>query len=204
VDIGGTFTDFVLLENDAGDLRPHKRLTTPDDPARGVLEGIEEMLDEVGVSLGDCETLVHGTTLVTNAVIERRGANTALLTTCGFADILEMGREQRYDIYDLFLEFPEPLVPRRWRIEVDGEPGYRSPPRAGHGRWRFPVGFGTPQLGDEAGAGLLAVLVAPLADLAVEPLAVAASRVSAFQDVGNVGVEDAGTPPVDRSRRGFF
>ena len=72
-----------------------------------------------GLDLGDCSMLVHGTTLVTNAVIECRGAPTALLTTMGFRDILEMGREQRYDIYDLFLQYPEPLVDRRWRLEVD-------------------------------------------------------------------------------------
>ncbi len=119
VDIGGTFTDFVLLDEDSGSLRLHKKLTTPDDPARGAVEGLEELLDPAGISLADCSTLVHGTTLVTNALIERRGVKTALLTTKGFGDILEMGREQRYDIYDLFLQYPEPLVPRRWRAEVD-------------------------------------------------------------------------------------
>jgi N-methylhydantoinase A/oxoprolinase/acetone carboxylase beta subunit len=119
VDIGGTFTDFVLLDEDSGGLRLHKKLTTPDDPARGAVEGLEELLEPAGVSLADCSTLVHGTTLVTNALIERRGVKTALLTTRGFGDILEMGREQRYDIYDLFLQYPEPLVPRRWRAEVD-------------------------------------------------------------------------------------
>ena len=119
VDIGGTFTDFVLLDEDSGNLRLHKKLTTPDDPARGAVEGLEELLEPARISLADCNTLVHGTTLVTNALIERRGVKTALLTTKGFGDILEMGREQRYDIYDLFLEYPEPLVPRRWRVEVD-------------------------------------------------------------------------------------
>ena len=119
VDIGGTFTDFVLLDEDSGNLRLHKNLTTPDDPARGAVEGLEELLEPARISLADCSTLVHGTTLVTNALIERRGVKTALLTTKGFGDILEMGREQRYDIYDLFLEYPEPLVPRRWRVEVD-------------------------------------------------------------------------------------
>src|SRR5919112_4487579 len=119
VDIGGTFTDFVLLDKDSGGLRLHKKLTTPDDPARGAVEGLEELLEPAGISLADCSTLVHGTTLVTNALIERRGVRTALLTTKGFGDVLEMGREQRYDIYDLFLEYPEPLVPRRWRVAVD-------------------------------------------------------------------------------------
>jgi 5-oxoprolinase (ATP-hydrolysing) len=128
IDIGGTFTDFVLLDDRTGELRLHKRLTTPADPAVGALEGLTELLRQSGLSLGECETVIHGTTLVTNAVIERRGVPTALLTTRGFRDVLEMGREQRYDIYDLFLTYPEPLVPRRWRAEVeermsrDGDP----------------------------------------------------------------------------------
>ncbi len=119
MDIGGTFTDYVLLEDGSGELLLHKRLTTPTDPAEGALLGLQELMQKSGLDLGDCSVLVHGTTLVTNAVIERRGAPTALLTTMGFRDILEMGREQRYDIYDLFLQYPEPLVHRRWRMEVD-------------------------------------------------------------------------------------
>jgi 5-oxoprolinase (ATP-hydrolysing) len=119
LDIGGTFTDLVLLEEGTDELELHKVLTTPSDPAVGALQGLEELLARRRLSLDSCSTLVHGTTLVTNAVIERRGAPTALLTTRGFRDILEMGKEQRYDIYDLFLSYPEPLVPRRWRLEVD-------------------------------------------------------------------------------------
>lgn len=119
IDIGGTFTDFILMEGEGGGLRLHKRLTTPRDPAQGVMEGLAELLETVGGTIADCGEIVHGTTLVTNAIIERRGVKTALVTTKGFKDILEMGREQRYDIYDLFLEYPEPLVPRRWRMEVD-------------------------------------------------------------------------------------
>lgn len=119
MDIGGTFTDYVLLDEDTGRLHLHKRLTTPADPAEGALLGLRELLDRTGLELGECATLVHGTTLVTNAVIERRGTRTALLTTRGFRDVLEMGHEQRYDIYDLFLQYPQPLVDRRWRLEVD-------------------------------------------------------------------------------------
>lgn len=119
MDIGGTFTDFVLLDDASGELKLHKRATTPADPAEGALQGLEELLGSSGLALPGCSMLVHGTTLVTNAVIERRGARTALLTTRGFRDVLEMGREQRYDIYDLTLQFPEPLVPRRWRLEVE-------------------------------------------------------------------------------------
>lgn len=117
LDIGGTFTDVVLLDG-TGRLRLHKVPTTPADPAEGAMRGLSEVLLAHGSRLADCETLVHGTTLVTNAVIERLGATTALLTTRGFRDVLEMGREQRYDIYDLFLRYPDPLVPRRRRLEV--------------------------------------------------------------------------------------
>ena len=119
LDIGGTFTDLVLLDEVTGELRLHKILTTPEDPARAALAGLEEICAAVGTGIADVTVLVHGTTLVTNAIIERRGARTALLATRGFRDILEMGKEQRYDIYDLFLRFPEPLVSRRRRLEID-------------------------------------------------------------------------------------
>ena len=119
VDIGGTFTDFVLLETATGALRLHKRLTTPTDPSRATLEGLSVLLGEASLQLKDVDRIVHGTTLVANAIIEHRGARTAMLTTRGFRDILEMGREQRYHIYDLFLKFPEPLVPRELRYEID-------------------------------------------------------------------------------------
>lgn len=118
VDIGGTFTDLALLDEGSGALHWHKVLTTPRAPAEGALEGLRALCARVGGRLADITTLIHATTLVTNAIIERKGARTALLTTEGFRDILEMGREQRYDIYDLFLRYPEPLVPRRWRIGI--------------------------------------------------------------------------------------
>lgn len=118
LDIGGTFTDLVLLHDPTRALRWHKVLTTPRAPEEGALRGLEELCALAGITLADVGTLIHATTLVTNAIIERKGARTALLTTAGFRDILEMGKEQRYDIYDLFLQFPEPLVPRRWRVEV--------------------------------------------------------------------------------------
>lgn len=118
IDIGGTFTDFVLIDA-AGAITLYKRLTTPHDPAVGALDGFLALLAQQRLVPSDVDILVHGTTLVTNAIIEARGAHTALLTTRGFRDILEMGREQRYDIYDLFLRYPQPFVPRRWRIEID-------------------------------------------------------------------------------------
>ncbi len=118
-DIGGTFTDFVLFDRQLGRIHLHKRLTSADDPARSALLGLEELMAQAGIELADVDDIVHGTTLVTNAIIERKGASRlGLITTAGFRDILEMGTEQRYDIYDLFLRFPEPLVPRDRRIEV--------------------------------------------------------------------------------------
>jgi 5-oxoprolinase (ATP-hydrolysing)/N-methylhydantoinase A len=127
-DIGGTFTDFILLDAREKAIRLHKCLTTPDDPSVGALDGLTEIVAAGGLRLSDIQEIVHGTTLVTNALIERRGASLGLITTAGFRDILEMGTEQRYDIYDLFLRFPDPLVPRRRRLEVpermdrDGKP----------------------------------------------------------------------------------
>ncbi|MBV8912556.1 MAG: hydantoinase/oxoprolinase family protein, partial [Acetobacteraceae bacterium] len=117
-DIGGTFTDFILLDEQRHEIRLHKCLTTPEDPSIGALEGLERIIVDAGLQFGDLGDIVHGTTLVTNALIERKGAKLGLITTAGFRDILEMGTEQRYDIYDLFLQYPEPLVPRRRRLEV--------------------------------------------------------------------------------------
>ncbi len=117
-DIGGTFTDFILLDTERSEIRLHKCLTTPHDPSVGALEGLAELLRAANLTLADIADVVHGTTLVTNALIERSGARLGLITTRGFRDILEMGTEQRYDIYDLFLQFPDPLVPRRYRLEV--------------------------------------------------------------------------------------
>ena len=117
-DIGGTFTDFILLDTERSEIRPHKCLTTPEDPSVGALAGLAEITEASGLRLADIGEIVHGTTLVTNALIERKGAKLGLITTAGFRDLLEMGTEQRYDIYDLFLCYPEPLVPRRRRLEV--------------------------------------------------------------------------------------
>ena len=118
VDIGGTFTDVILLEDRSGHSWVGKTLTTPKDPSIGVEQAIEEILKLSGVAGEQIQGVIHGTTLVTNAIIERKGAKTALLTTERFRDILEIGRERRYDINDLFLEMPEPLVPRPFRFGV--------------------------------------------------------------------------------------
>ena len=117
VDIGGTFTDLCAVDG-TGITAVGKVLTTHDEPARAVEEGLAALLAESGIAAGDVEQVVHGTTLVTNALIERKGSRTALLATAGFRDVLEMRREHRYELYDLHLELPEPLVPRHLRFDV--------------------------------------------------------------------------------------
>jgi N-methylhydantoinase A len=119
VDIGGTFTDLVLIDDVTGQLTVGKVLTTPAEPARAVADVVSESLTRAGAAPDAVQHVIHGTTLVTNAVIERKGARTALLTTRGFRDAYEIAREHRYDLYDLFLEMPTPLVPRHLRLEVD-------------------------------------------------------------------------------------
>ncbi len=116
VDIGGTFTDLALEA--AGARHSLKVLTTPAEPERGVLEGTGAILDRAGLVPADVAILVHGTTLATNAIIERKGARTALVTTEGFRDVLAMGNESRYDQYDLNITLPQPLVPRHLRLTV--------------------------------------------------------------------------------------
>jgi N-methylhydantoinase A len=119
IDIGGTFTDLVCIDDETGSIECGKVLTTPADPSSAALEGLEAMLSRLGRRARDIRNLLHATTLVTNAIIERRGAVTGLITTRGFRDILEIRRENRYDMYDIGLEMPPPLVPRRLRAEVD-------------------------------------------------------------------------------------
>jgi len=116
-DIGGTFTDVVL--ETGGRRHSAKVLTTPRAPEKGMLEGIARVLAQAKLRPADVGVLIHGTTLATNALIERKGAKTALLTTAGFRDVLEMGYEKRYEHYDLDLELPLPLVPRELRFPVE-------------------------------------------------------------------------------------
>jgi N-methylhydantoinase A len=118
VDIGGTFTDLIVVDDATGAFAVGKVLTTPADPSQAVEAVLVETLQQASIATADVQHLVHGTTLVTNAVIERKGARTALLTTQGFRDSIEIGREQRYDLYDLMLEHPRPLVPRYLRFDV--------------------------------------------------------------------------------------
>ncbi|WP_394972642.1 hydantoinase/oxoprolinase family protein [uncultured Croceitalea sp.] len=118
IDIGGTFTDFVLFNNENNQLYFAKTLTTYPDPTVGIFNGIKEIEEKFNFPVKNMNGIVHGTTLVTNAVIERKGAKTAFITTKGFEDVLEIGREMRYDIYDIFLTMPKPLVPRNLRMGV--------------------------------------------------------------------------------------
>lgn len=116
VDVGGTFTDIVLERDDRR--WSAKLLTTPATPETAVLQGIEELLGVAGLRWPDVSLLILGTTLATNALIERKGARTALLTTAGFRDLVEIGLEDRFAQYDIFLDKPQPLVPRPWRHGV--------------------------------------------------------------------------------------
>ena len=118
-DIGGTFTDFVLLNDQTGEIHIHKCLTTPGDPSDAVEQGMRELKKRHPDFVEKMSEVIHGTTLVINSIIERKGAKTGLITTKGFRDVLELGREIRYAPYDIFAEFPKPLVPRRLRFEVD-------------------------------------------------------------------------------------
>jgi len=126
-DIGGTFTD-IALEHEDGRFFSAKLLTTATEPERGVLDGIAVACEQAGITVGEIDQIIHGTTLATNALIERRGAATLFVTTEGFRDVLEMGSESRFDQYDLNIVKPNPLVRRarrltvRERMDVDGNP----------------------------------------------------------------------------------
>ena len=111
IDTGGTFTDFIWVD-EAGRLRLHKEPSTPDDPSRAILAGL------ASGGAPDAADVVHGSTVATNALLQRRGAATALIATAGFADVLAIGRQDRPDLYALVPQKPPPLVPREWRFEV--------------------------------------------------------------------------------------
>lgn len=126
-DIGGTFTDFALHDAATGAVHVWKRLSTPSDPSVAALAGIDELLDSAGAEMAEVGHVIHGTTIGTNIVIERKGATTALLVTDGFRDLLTMQRPLRYSTYDLWFDKHEPLVPRHMvfavpeRLRHDGE-----------------------------------------------------------------------------------
>ena len=116
-DVGGTFTDFVL-QSPTGELTTAKHLTTYPDPSEACLTGLDAVLAQAGVSWADVAQSLHGTTLGSNIVIERKARGVGLLSTRGFRDVLIIGREKRYQVYDLQIEKPAPLIPRRLIGEV--------------------------------------------------------------------------------------
>ncbi len=120
IDVGGTFTDVVLIDDRSGRIHYTKVLTTPRNQAEGVIQGIERILETTATSMADVEYMVHGSTIGTNALIERKGAKTGLVTTEGFRDVLEIARIERPDagLYDMTVDLPEPLVPRYLRVEA--------------------------------------------------------------------------------------
>ena len=118
IDIGGTFTDIVVFDHMSGNQFSRKELTTHDDPARAAMTGLDKVLHEDGVAAGEIGRVVHATTLFTNALIERKGAPTGLIATAGFRDMTEIGRERKYDLYDVNIARPQALAPRRLRGEV--------------------------------------------------------------------------------------
>lgn len=118
IDIGGTFTDIVLYDYANKQYFSRKVLTTHGNPAQAVIDGIHEIMCEHSIDGPSIERVVHATTLFTNALIERKGAVTGLITTEGFRDTLEIGRERKYELYDLQIDNPPPLVPRELRVEV--------------------------------------------------------------------------------------
>jgi N-methylhydantoinase A len=118
VDVGGTFTDIIMIDTSSGQHFVHKVPSTPESQDKAVLQGIKEILKKYQVSSKEISLVVHGTTVATNAMLERKGARVALLTTAGFEDVIEIGRQNREDIYNLATSRPEPLVTRENRIGV--------------------------------------------------------------------------------------
>ncbi|MCP3469032.1 hydantoinase/oxoprolinase family protein [Bradyrhizobium sp. CCGUVB1N3] len=126
MDVGGTFTDFYALNSSTQDVLVHKRPSTPDDPSRAILSGLVELAEGSGVDVGAVSQFAHGTTVATNALIERSGGDVAVITTRGFRDLLEIGRQVRPKIYDLKADAPSPVVPRQKRFEVTERIGPRG------------------------------------------------------------------------------
>lgn len=117
-DIGGTFTDFVVYDEKSGNLSTFKVFTTYPDRSEGLLEGVRRALTEHGATYSDIASFSHGSTIATNVLVEMRGARCGLITTAGFRDLLELRRQKRPHLYDLQADKPEPLIPRRLRLEV--------------------------------------------------------------------------------------
>src|ERR1700757_4210059 len=120
VDSGGTFTDICLFDEESGRIAVWKVSSTTADPSLAIAEGLGEALAQIGVNAGDVSDFGHGTTVATNALIQHRGARTGLITSDGFRDLLEIGRQKRPDLYDIQVDKPPPLVPRDLRLAVGG------------------------------------------------------------------------------------
>jgi N-methylhydantoinase A len=117
-DIGGTFTDFILSDGATGAMHVLKVPTTPSDPSKAVISGLQQLLEMAGIPGHAVDMALHATTVATNAVLERKGAATGLITTEGFRDVLIIGRQKRYETYDLYIDKPKPLVQRRHIAEI--------------------------------------------------------------------------------------
>jgi N-methylhydantoinase A len=120
IDVGGTFTDFALYDEEGRKLHIHKKLSTGHDPSIAVLGGLDELMREIGIPTGALTEAIHATTVATNTVIQRKGPSTALLTTEGFRDVLVIGRQKRWELYDNYTDKPVPVVPREHIWEVPG------------------------------------------------------------------------------------
>jgi N-methylhydantoinase A len=118
VDVGGTFTDFAAREISSGVSVVHKRPSTPDDPSQAILRGLQELQQKAGILDKDIDGIAHGTTVATNALLQRKGARVAVATTVGFRDLLEIGRQARPLIYDLQVDAPAALADRHNRLEL--------------------------------------------------------------------------------------
>jgi N-methylhydantoinase A len=123
VDVGGTFTDFSARNMIHNTVHAHKRPSTPDDPSRAILDGLDELLAKAGIAGNSIGRFAHGTTVATNALLQRRGPQVGVVTTKGFRDLLEIGRQVRPKIYDLQEDAPAPLALRQNRLEISERTG---------------------------------------------------------------------------------
>ncbi|MEA4849491.1 MAG: hydantoinase/oxoprolinase N-terminal domain-containing protein, partial [Clostridiaceae bacterium] len=118
VDVGGTFTDFVLFDDITRTISTTKVPSTVHDQSEGLIEGIKKICKQVGIDYSEITYFIHGTTVATNALLERKGARTAMITTEGFKDIFEIGRQRRLDLYNFWNKRPKPPIPRHLIFEV--------------------------------------------------------------------------------------
>ena len=126
VDVGGTFTDFSIRDDRTGNVFIHKRPSTPEDPSRAIIKGFQELLEKVSLDGVAVSRFAHGTTVATNALLQRKGGRLALVTTSGFRDLLEIGRQVRPKVYDLQIDSPPPLIPRHQRFEINERIGSKG------------------------------------------------------------------------------